>query len=247
MTKYENQTVGNIAAAWPATLRVFESVGIDYCCGGKLTLQQACERANVTVGSVLAMFDEAKRSATEPARQWNDAPASELIAHVIDKHHGFVRREIHRLEALLSKVNGRHGAAHPELARIQELFMAVAQELQAHLMKEEQVLFPYIEGLDASVRLQQPAPHACFPSVEFPISRMLADHDDAGDLIAKIRTLSNGYTLPEGACQSYAALYRGLEEFEGDLHRHIHLENNILFPRAIELEHATKEASCACR
>jgi regulator of cell morphogenesis and NO signaling len=236
MTTYETLTVGNIAAARPATLRVFESVGIDYCCGGKLTLEDACARANITVENIVAMFDAADSAAAGPVRQWNEAPASELIAYIVEKHHRFVRREIPRLEALLAKVNGRHGAAHPELAPIQELFVAVAQELQAHLLKEEQVLFPYIASVEAAARLNQAAPQACFPSVEVPISRMLADHDDAGELIAKIRTLANGYTLPADACQSFTALYRGLEEFEGDLHRHIHLENNILFPRAVALE-----------
>lgn len=248
MTSYANDTVGNIAAGIPASARVFEKIGIDYCCGGKLTLPAACEQANVPLEKVLTMLQELEQSQTEqPARQWNEATATELIAHIVQKHHAFVRSEIPRLEVLLIKVNGRHGSSHQELARIQDLFVAVAQELQAHMFKEERVLFPYIEQLDAAVRLQGPEPSGCFGSVEFPIARMVVDHDDAGELFASMRALSNGYVPPEGACPSFTALYRGLEEFEQDLHQHIHLENNILFPRAIELERTVRETSHAAR
>lgn len=237
MTSYAEQMVGNIAAANAATLRIFEANGIDYCCGGKLSLEQACSRAHVEIGTVIAALEALDRQpVAQPEKNWNDASASELINHIVEKHHSFVRAEIPRIEALLVKVNGRHGAAHPELGRVQELFGAVAQELQSHLMREEQVLFPYIRQMEASNRGNGPAPSACFGSVEFPISRMLADHDDAGELFASMRSSTNGYALPDGSCQSYAALYRALDEFERDLHQHIHLENNILFPRAIEIE-----------
>lgn len=246
MTSYANETVGNIAAGKPASVRVFEKIGIDYCCGGKLPLAAACERANVPLEKVLAMLQELEQDgAGQPARQWNEAKATELIAHIVQKHHGFVRTEIPRLEALLVKVNGRHGNSHQELAQIQDLFIAVAQELQAHMMKEEQMLFPYIERLETAVRLGEAQPQACFGSVEFPISRMVADHDDAGELFASMRRLSNGYVPPAEACPSFTAMYRGLEEFEQDLHRHIHLENNILFPRAIELERTVVAAGHA--
>lgn len=246
MTSYANETVGQIAAGVPASVRVFERIGIDYCCGGKITLALACEKANVPLEKVLTMLEELEQGHSEsPARRWNEANAIELITHIVQKHHAFVRNEIPRLEALLVKVNGRHGNSHQELATIQGLFGAVAQELQAHMFKEERVLFPYIEQLDGAARLQGPGPTGCFGSVEFPIARMVADHDDAGELFANMRRLSNGYLRPEGACASFTALYRGLEEFEQDLHQHIHLENNILFPRAIELERRVREASYA--
>ena len=242
-----NQTVGSIAAASPASLRVFERTGIDYCCGGKQSLQQASETANIPVEKLLAMIADAEHGPSVPERQWNEAPARDLVAHIVRTHHAFVRTEIPRLEALLQKVTGKHGSAHKELTEIHETFSALAEELQQHLMKEERVLFPYIEQAEAAVEVDQAAPESCFGSVEFPISRMIADHDDAGGLLESIRTLSNNFALPEGACQSYAALYRGLEEFEQDLHRHIHLENNILFPRALELERLVVEVSHAAR
>jgi regulator of cell morphogenesis and NO signaling len=244
MTSYANETVGNIAAAIPASTRIFEKLGIDYCCGGKLTLAAASERANLPLEKVLTMLQAIEQSQPEqPDRQWNDATATELITYIVQKHHSFVRSEIPRLEALLVKVNGRHRSSHQELAHIQDLFGAVAQELQTHMFKEERVLFPYIEELDAAARIEGPEPSGCFPSVEFPISRMVADHDDAGELFVSMRRLSNGYAPPEDACASFQALYRGLEEFEQDLHQHIHLENNILFPRAIELERAVRQPS----
>lgn len=248
MTNYATETVGNIAARIPAAARIFEKAGIDYCCGGKLILEAACQRANIPLEMVVATLEELEQKPSgEAAPNWQKAEASELIAHIVRKHHAFVRAEIPRLEALLVKVNGRHASSHPELARIQELFAAAGQELQTHMLKEERVLFPYIDQLDAAARLQGPEPSGCFGSVGFPIARMIADHDDAGALFASMRSLSNGYAPPEGACASFMALYHGLAEFEQDLHQHIHLENNILFPRAVELERFVREASHAVR
>ncbi|HLJ46266.1 MAG TPA: iron-sulfur cluster repair di-iron protein [Bryobacteraceae bacterium] len=237
MTSYENQTVGQIAAEKPATVRVFEKLRIDYCCGGKLPLNQACERAGIPVAEAVSLLNELDaRSSGCGARNWKEASASELIAHITGTHHAFVRQEIPRLEALLGKVKTRHGAAHPEVAEIELLFLAAAQELQSHLLREEQVLFPYIEQLERAAQCGAEPPRGCFPSVEFPIARMLADHDDAGELFARMSALSNRYTPPEQSCMSFTALYRGLSDFELDLHEHIHLENNILFPNAIALE-----------
>jgi regulator of cell morphogenesis and NO signaling len=161
-------------------------------------------------------------------------------AHIVEKHHRYVRQEIPRVETLLSKVVDRHGAAHSELSEIRNLFGVVAQELSTHMLKEEQVLFPHIERLAAGFARNSPAPPAFFGAVERPIANMIADHDDAGSLLEKIRELSNGYTTPAGACPTFGALYRGLAEFERDLHEHIHLENNILFPRAITIERASR-------
>ena len=132
----------------------------------------------------------------------------------------------------------RHGATHPEIAQIEELFAAVGQELSTHMLKEEQVLFPHIERMEEALRAERQAPPAFFGTVRRPIANMVAEHDDAGALLARMRELSNGYTAPAGACPTFLALYTGLEEFERDLHHHVHLENNILFPRAIAMEEA---------
>jgi len=233
-TTITDQTVGEIVSQTPSSIRVFESLGIDYCCGGKRTLSEACARSGVATESVLAQIEKAVTDSHPSADQkrWVAAPLTDIIAEIVNRHHAFVRRELPRLNALAAKVSSRHGETHPELAEIEQSFAALADELSMHLMKEERILFPYIAALEA----EGTRPAACFGSVASPIANMVAEHDDAGALLAKMRELSNGYQLPDEACNSYRALYLGLEEFERDLHQHIHLENNILFPRAIELE-----------
>src|SRR5579884_2930672 len=151
MTSYKDQTVGQIAAENPASVRVFERLGIDYCCGGKLGLSQACQRTGVSLDDALSLLNEACASSRgADTRKWTEATASELIRHITSTHHAFVRQEIPRIQSLLSKVNNRHGAAHPEVAEIESLFLTAAQELQAHLIKEEQVLFPHIAKLESA-------------------------------------------------------------------------------------------------
>ena len=173
---------------------------------------------------------------------WAGASAGELIGHIVGRHHSYVRSESPRLITMFDKVVSRHGQDHPELASIRDLFSALTQELFAHMLKEENILFPYLEKMEAAVTRGEIPPPAVFGSVEMPISRMLADHDDAGELLAKMRVLSSGYRVPDSACPTYRALYHGLEEFERDLHQHVHLENNILFPRALHMEQGTELA-----
>lgn len=237
MTPNTEQTVRDIAINNPAAVRVFESVGIDYCCGGKRPLQEACDRAKVPMAKVLQMLGDAQPESISPEETlWTDASFLELTEHIVNRHHNYIRQEAPRLELLLDKVVSKHGAAHPELSSIKELFAALSQELFAHMMKEEQVLFPFLRKMETAARANTEPPCSCFGSVGAPIARMLADHDDAGVLTERMRSLSDNYQVPDGACPSYRGLYHGLGEFERDLHRHVHLENNILFPRALELE-----------
>jgi regulator of cell morphogenesis and NO signaling len=237
MTETMEKTVREIAVECPATVRVFEKLGIDYCCGGRKSLRDACQTADVPFERVIELLKNASQANTGAGSDsWNSAPLEQLTAHIVRKHHGFVRSEVPRLRTLLAKVVARHGSGHPEVSRIQELFDAVAHELSMHMLKEEQVLFPYIETMWAAHLRNEPLPPAFFGTVERPIASMLAEHDDAGAVLAEMRRTSSGYTLPQGACPTFTALYTGLEEFENDLHQHIHLENNILFPRAIEIE-----------
>ena len=237
MTLNTNQTVREIAINNPQTVRIFESLGIDYCCGGKRPLREACERANVPLERAIELLTTVKSQSTSPEeRSWSGASMADLTGHIVQRHHRSVREESPRLQLLLEKVVNRHGGAHPELRSIQDLFAALSQELFAHMLKEEQVLFPYLQKMEAAASAAGVRPEACFGSVEFPIARMLADHDDAGELLARMRELSGQYQAPEDACPSYRGLYHGLQEFERDLHQHVHLENNILFPRAVEVE-----------
>ena len=237
-----NQTVREIAIEHPTTVRVFESLGIDYCCGGKRSLQDACQRAGVPVEQALNLLATVKEDSTADTANWGGASAQQLIHHIVGRHHSYVRIETPRLMTMFEKVVSRHGQAHPELAPIRDLFQALTEELAVHMQKEENVLFPYFEQMESAAAQGTAPPPAVFGSVEMPISRMLADHDDAGELLAKIRALSAEYQAPDSACPTYRALYHGLEEFEHDLHHHVHLENNILFPRALHMEQGTELA-----
>ena len=246
MTLNTEQTVRDIAIGNPATVRVFETLGIDYCCGGKRPLQEACELAGVPVDRAVELLAAAQAEpVSTEARNWSSAPFAELIEHILSQHHAYIRQESPRLNLLAEKVIHKHGAGHPELATIRDLFAALSQELDAHLSKEEIVLFPFVLKLAKASATGGELPAACFASVEIPISRMLAEHDDAGALTARLRSLSNNYQAPEEACPSYLGLYRGLEDFERDLHQHIHLENNILFPRAIQMDQAACHSDSA--
>jgi regulator of cell morphogenesis and NO signaling len=237
MQTITEKTVREIALENPSSIRVFESLGIDYCCGGKRPLSDACSHANVDFERVMELLSATKIDAQAPdTGGWKTKPLAELIAHIVATHHGYVRQETPRIQGLMTKVLAKHGPTHPEIGQIGELFSAISQELSTHILKEEQVLFPYIEKMEAAVLAGEPVPVAFFGTVKRPIANMVAEHDDAGALLAKIRSLSGGYTAPAGACPTFLGLYQGFQEFERDLHHHVHLENNILFPRAVEME-----------
>jgi regulator of cell morphogenesis and NO signaling len=218
--------------------RIFEKFGIDYCCGGGKSLEQACEKANVPIDHVLDALEMAEETvrAAQQVHDWNREPLSELIAHIKRTHHEYTRKETARLTALLQKVCSVHGKNHPELSEIHETFAGLAQELTTHLMKEEMVLFPYIERMEEAVIQSEPVLPAPFGSVQNPVAMMEHEHDSAGEALRAMRKASSEFTPPADACVSYKTLYQALAAFEADLHQHIHLENNILFPRAIAVE-----------
>ncbi len=232
------KTVGELAAESPAAARVFEKLGIDYCCHGGHNLEEACRAAGLPVEvaeDALEVAFETARAAS-PDRNWSAEPLADLIAHIRSTHHQYTRSEVARLEPLFGKVCAAHAAHHPELDRMRETFGALAHELGLHLMKEEMVLFPYIVRMEEAAVEKSPLPPAPFGSVQNPVAMMVSEHDGAGEALRGLRAASNGYTLPPDACASYRVLYEALAAFEADLHQHIHLENNILFPRAIEME-----------
>jgi regulator of cell morphogenesis and NO signaling len=238
MQTITEKTVREIAVATPSSVRVFESLGIDYCCGGKRSLGDACSSANVNLDQLVDMLAKAELESKPAAgNRWHAEHLCKLMAHIVATHHAYVRRQTPFVNSLLSKVTTKHGPAHPEVLEIEKLFTAIAHELSTHMLKEEQVLFPHIERMErAALNNESPLPAAFFGTVRGPIANMMADHDDAGALLSSMRKLADGYNPPAGACPTFRALYSALEEFERDLHRHVHLENNILFPRAVEIE-----------
>jgi regulator of cell morphogenesis and NO signaling len=235
MTLNTTRTLRELALEVPNATRVFERLRIDYCCGGGRNIAEACQVAGVRLDELSRMLDEAG-AARDDARDFKTGPLADLIRHILDTHHVYTREESARIRALLEKVCGKHGANHPELPEVRDLFLKLDADLQPHLLKEEQILFPYILRLEAARTAGAMPPFAPFGTVNNPVRMMLFEHDTAGDLLRAIRAAARDFRAPDEACMSFRALYGALEDFEQDLHQHIHLENNVLFPRAVELE-----------
>jgi regulator of cell morphogenesis and NO signaling len=238
MSAIAEKTVRELATENFAATRVFEKLGIDCCCGGGQSIEQACRTANVRVDEVMKSIEEAGRStpASPEDRHWQTEPLADLTAYIESRHHQYTREEIARLKLLLEKVCSAHGSNHPELLKMREIFAGLAEELTTHMMKEEMILFPYVIRLENAGSQKTPAPSAPFGTVKNPVAMMVHEHDSAGEALRGLRQASRSYTPPQDACLSYKTLFTALSEFEADLHQHIHLENNILFPRAVEIE-----------
>jgi regulator of cell morphogenesis and NO signaling len=234
----ETKTVREIAIEVPGATQVFEEMGIDYCCGGARPITEACLSAGVTVGEVAQSLElfAASREASVELKDWRGDSLTSLITHIHDTHHVFTREEMDRIEPLLAKVCSVYSESHPELLQIQALFAELKRELLLHMLKEENILFPYITQMEQAQRAGAPAPVPMFGTVRNPVRMMMMEHDGAGEVLRRIRQLSDDFNPPAAACLSYQTLYRRLEELEQDLHQHIHLENNLLFPSALEME-----------
>ncbi len=230
------KTVGQMVAENSAAARVFEQAGIDYCCGGQRSLEEACRKARMSLAEVAALLEKAAAARTSADRDWLSASQAELVEHIVRKHHAYVREELPRLAALVAKVNGVHGGRHPELAEIARIVSEVAGEMTMHTMKEENILFPYIVELEAAAQGEAAKPIPMFGTVQNPVRMMMMEHDSTGAHMKALRDLSGDYAVPADGCTTYRVLYEALAAFEADLHQHVHLENNILFPRAMEME-----------
>src|ERR1044072_9475457 len=235
MTLNTTKTVREVALEVPGATRVFERLRIDYCCGGGRNIAEACQAVGVPVDELSRLLDELG-GAPVRARYFQKGPLAALIRYILDTHHVYTREESARIQALLEKVCSKHGENHPELQEVAAVFQRLDADLQPHLFKEEQILFPYILRLEEAAARKSPPPFAPFGTVGNPVRMMMFEHDTAGELLRELRAAALDYRAPADACTSFRTLYRALEDFEQDLHRHIHLENNLLFPRAVELE-----------
>lgn len=228
--------VGAVVKENYKTAQIFKDMGIDFCCGGKKSIEKACSEKNVDIEKALQTLYEAVESPNGENPDFKNYDLDALADHIEENHHGYVRENLPVLYEYLMKINSVHGGRHPELATVLNLFMQSAQSLMSHFQKEEQMLFPYIRQLANSkksgVQLETPG----FGAVENPISVMIDEHETEGDRFAEIANLTNNYEPPVDACNTYRVAFHKLQEFENDLHIHIHLENNILFPKAVELE-----------
>src|SRR5262245_5554217 len=223
-----SQTVGRLVTERPERARVFEEFEIDYCCGGKRTLRDACRSRRLDPDVVRRRLAEADAGTPEQQTDWAAAPLGDLIEHIVAAHHGYLKAELPRVSGLLVKVAGAHGDRHPELLRVLEAFAPFARDLTQHMAKEERVLFPLIRRLAAGEVTPSPTYLA-------PLRVMEAEHDDAGRALDEMRRLTDGFRPPDDACNTYRAALTGLHRIEQDLHRHVHLENNVLFPQVEEL------------
>jgi regulator of cell morphogenesis and NO signaling len=227
--------VGEIVARDPRTAVVFTRHNIDFCCGGRRTLADACAAEHVASDTVLAEL-QTLADGGEPAADPTTWPAGTLIDHIVTRHHAYVRVQHPIITMYLEKIVARHGKAHPELSEVAGTFMWLRDDLLLHMQKEEAVLFPYIRRMDDARRHGGAIPHAPFGSVANPVAMMVHEHEQAANALVKLRTLTNGSAVPADGCATYKAAMSALADFDRDLREHVHLENNVLFPAAELLE-----------
>jgi regulator of cell morphogenesis and NO signaling len=232
--------VRDVVAKYPQARAVFEKYGIDYCCGGEKKIEEAMQGKAVAFEELVAELNEAMSGAADPddtTRDWYAASLSELADYIEERHHTFMKAQLPHLRNILATVERAHNERHGEMLReLLGIYEGLQSEIENHLMKEEQVLFPYIRRIEAFVREGGGEPVVHCGTIQNPIRQMEYEHENAGQALAKMREITSDYRLLEDACNTFRALYEGLEVMEADLHEHIHLENNILFPKSIELE-----------
>lgn len=240
MTGEQQETVGELAARDMRKAEVFKQYGIDFCCGGNKTLDEACEEKGVNKAEVEKELENNQAQGHQYVRfrEWKPAFMADFIE---ENHHEFVKHRIPEIKKYLHKIAQVHGANHPELHQLKEAFGELAEALKSHMQKEEEILFPYVRELQKAIVNKQELKEPHFGNVENPIHMMEQEHNDAGENMDQIREITSDYTPPADACASYNFAFQMLEEFEGDLHQHIHLENNILFPEAKEMEKWARE------
>lgn len=223
--------MGELVAEQPGRSRVFQAYQIDFCCQGGKTLREACQRKGVALEDVLEKL-EAEQKEDCTLENPVDLPPHDLVNYIVERHHGFLRQELPRLHAMSARVARVHGGHTPSVVEVYEVFEELFRELDSHMMKEEQILFPAISRLSLEGSTSMP--------FDGPIARMVDEHEETGEALARLRDLTNNYQPPMEACNTWRALFAGLADLEEDLHRHIHLENHVLFPTAEKLAQTTK-------
>jgi len=230
-------TIAEIASALPRAIPVFQKHGIDFCCGGRRALAEVCSEKGVGFETIVREIETASRKPAGSETDWATEPLGALIDHILVRYHAGLKEELPRLQALAEKVATVHGANHPDtLPALRDTFRSLKEELDSHLEKEEHVLFPYVRELETAARGLRPSFSIPLGLASGAIGVMEREHEVAGLALKTIHRLTDGFRPPNDGCGSFRALYAGLEIFEADLHAHIHLENNVLFPRALGME-----------
>ena len=231
----ESMSIGSIVTQNPLTARVFHSKGLDFCCGGQISLGKACEKYELSVDSMIDELNKIENSDREFTVS-DTTTAQEVINYILVRFHDTLREELPTLDYLMDKVANVHGERHPHLISLRRAYFALVEDLNPHMLKEEQILFPLIQRLEEHAEAGVPMEGFFCGSVCNPINQMEAEHNEVGNLISEIKLLTNEFIHPEDACNSYRSLYSGLEKLVNDLMLHVHMENNILHPMAKKLE-----------
>jgi regulator of cell morphogenesis and NO signaling len=237
MTHLSDLTLADIVRQNYKAAEVFEKYELDFCCKGKRSLQEACELTNIDLNALISDLNDLYDTHTDIIVRFNNWSLEFLADFIVKNHHDYVRNANERLLFYTNKIANVHGHSHPELYEVEEIFVVLAQDMEMHMRKEEFILFPYIKRLEgASDKDEFDTTEFTAGTVANPISRMEDEHEEAGKLLARLRELTNQFTPPAEACNTYRISFQELHEYERDLHQHIHLENNILFPKALLLE-----------
>lgn len=232
-----HDTVGEIAARTPRAAEVFEDLRIDYCCRGARRLDEACADLGLATDAVVSRLAAAAAQRDPGFVDWSQRDAAAIVAHLLDTHHPYTRKALDRTEMLMGKVVAAHGKTHPEVLPLSHAVAALKDDLLPHLMKEERVLFPYVLAMHQRRQARAPVPPPPFGTVRNPVQMMNREHEAAGEILREIEARTAGFAAPADACGTWRALYDALRELTLDLHRHIHLETEVLFPLAVRLEH----------
>ncbi|MCB9426521.1 MAG: iron-sulfur cluster repair di-iron protein [Flavobacteriales bacterium] len=232
--------IGELVARDYRTASIFKKHRIDFCCQGNKTIDEACQKKGLDAKVVVGELNEVNNKSSEKVDDYQSWPLDLLIDYIEKKHHRYVEEKISEIKPYLDKVTRVHGAHHPELLEINELFSGSAAELTQHMKKEELILFPFIKKMVEANQKGEMIEQPPFGTVDNPIQMMRHEHDNEGERFRQIAQLSDNYIPPADACNTYRVTYALLKEFEEDLHLHIHLENNILFPKSLELESVNK-------
>ncbi len=230
----KDSTVGQLVAARPERASIFDEFGIDYCCGGKLTLEEACRRKGVRINELIEKLDS-QHEKIVVEKDWNEVSLIELTNHIVFHYHRPLQHQLPRVLQLAKKVADAHGKKHPEMIEVFEIFSDFASQLELHMHKEEMVLFPAIANLESGGKVS----FGCGGGIEMPIAVMTQEHDEAGAALEAFERLTNNFTVPEDACNSFRVLVHALATIKADMKQHVHKENNILFPRTLALVHSS--------
>lgn len=236
METLEKTTIGEFVSKDFRTAAIFSKHGIDFCCKGQRTVEEVCEKNNIDEALLLEELNTVLASKNDSAIDFNSWPLDLLVDYIEKTHHRYVEEKTPVILQFLDKLASVHGSNHPELLKVNELFKGCAGELARHMKKEELILFPYIKKMMGATISHESIKPPHFGSVNNPIAMMMEEHDAEGERFRAISALTNNYTPPEDACNTYRVTLAMLQEFEEDLHKHIHLESNILFPKTKALE-----------